>query len=128
MKTAITSGIKISVESRYQPQAVETAAPIQLFVYTIRIGNHSGHRVQLIRRFWHVVEPGQIDRFVDGHGVVGKEPIIEPGHEFIYTSGCDLDEGIGQMSGQYLMKNLDTNETFHARIPNFPLEATWKMN
>jgi ApaG protein len=128
MNTAITSGIKISVESRYQPQSLKSATPAQLFVYTIRIANHSDQKVQLTRRFWHIVEPGQADRFVDGQGVVGKEPILDPGHEFIYSSACDLLDGIGFMSGQYLMQNLETEEFFQVRIPRFSLEAVWKMN
>ena len=65
---------------------------------------------------------------VNGLGVVGQQPVIEPGESFTYTSGCPLISSIGKMEGYYLFLNLADNSTFKVQIPAFELIPNFALN
>jgi ApaG protein len=65
---------------------------------------------------------------VDGDGVVGETPLIEPGQKYIYNSGCNLSTEIGKMDGYYTVRNEITMQEFSVKIPEFYLVSPSKMN
>ena len=115
---ANTRGIHVEVTSRHAP---EHSAPGRwFFVYTVRISNHSGETVQLLSRHWIIEDAtGQVQE-VKGDGVVGEQPVLEPGASHEYTSGCPLPTPFGSMRGSYQMITAD-GERFDAEIAEFVL-------
>src|SRR3546814_7085864 len=95
--TKITDGIKISVETLYQPEYSNPAGEHFMFAYQIRIDNLSDHSIQLLRRNWSIFDSNGTRREVEGEGVVGQQPIIEPGESHEYVSGCNLRTEFGAM-------------------------------
>jgi ApaG protein len=84
--------------------------------------------VKLLRRHWHITDSNGSFRDVDGDGVVGQQPIIEPGESYQYVSAANLKSDIGKMSGTYEMENLYNKKLFTVNIPEFQLIAPFKMN
>ena len=128
MVTEITEGVKITVEAEYQP---EYSSPSQYhFVFTYRIGieNNSSNTVQLLRRQWFIHDANGTYREVEGEGVVGKQPTLEPGETHEYVSGCNLKSGMGRMYGNYLMERLVDGKTFKVNIPEFTMIPPFKQN
>jgi ApaG protein len=121
MSEGISNGFYIEVITEllndYQVQA-----PYQYFFsYQITIKNLSSQPAQLISRSWRIFDSmGRVEH-VNGMGVVGLQPVIEPGNAFTYTSGCPLISGLGKMSGHYQMLNLHTKTSFTVKIPPFDL-------
>lgn len=90
--------------------------------YEITIVNKSDEAVQLLSRFWQITDStGKVDE-IRGAGVVGLQPLIQPGKEFVYTSFCQLATPQGTMEGYYEMQNLN-EEHFKVEIPKFILSA-----
>jgi ApaG protein len=65
---------------------------------------------------------------VEGEGVVGQQPVLEPGESHEYVSGCNLKTGIGKMRGTYLMERLVDGRQFQVVIPEFVLIVPYKLN
>ncbi|HEY9560877.1 MAG TPA: Co2+/Mg2+ efflux protein ApaG [Anseongella sp.] len=128
MVTKITDGIKISVETLYQPEYSNPAGEHFMFAYQIRIDNLSDHSIQLLRRNWSIFDSNGTRREVEGEGVVGQQPIIEPGESHEYVSGCNLRTEFGAMSGFYQMQRLIDGRLFNVNIPEFQLFCPFKMN
>lgn len=128
METLTTQGIRISVEPFYLPHE---SIPIQhryVFAYRITIQNQSTETVQLLRRHWYIVESNGIVREVEGEGVVGLQPVLEPGESHQYTSWCPIMTDIGKMHGTFQMVKLENAATFEVQIPAFKLMPPFKMN
>ena len=121
MITETTSGVKISVKTRFLSTQSDPENDAYFFAYTIRIENENPFRVQLISRHWFIFDALGPDREVEGAGVIGAQPVIKPDDYHIYTSGCDLTSEYGSMHGYYVFKRLDTGTTFRASIPRFAL-------
>src|SRR5690606_8006730 len=101
MITQVTDGVKVSVETTYQP---DYSSPVQshyVFTYRIRIENNSNYTVQLLRRYWKIYDAQAMVREVEGEGVVGQQPTLEPGEFHEYVSGCNLKTEMGKMKGTY---------------------------
>ena len=115
---AVTEGIRVEAEARYSPEHSE---PSQwFFLYTIRISNEGNEIVQLISRHWIIRDgTGKIEE-VSGPGVVGEQPVIEPGDTFEYTSGCPLPTPFGSMEGTYQLIS-EAGVRFDAEIAEFVL-------
>lgn len=117
---ATTNGINVEVTSQY---SAEHSAPAQsqwFFLYTIRITNESNLTVQLLSRHWLITDgTGKVEE-VEGPGVVGEQPVLEPGDAFEYTSGCPLPTPFGSMRGTYLMESEDDTR-FEAEVAAFDL-------
>jgi ApaG protein len=124
---AITDGIRVTVSSKYLP---DQSAPTQkryVFAYTIWISNESPNTVQLQNRHWIITDATAKVQEVRGAGVVGAQPILEPGQTFSYTSGCILETPRGIMEGSYEMRRGE-EETFEVEIAPFALELPSNLN
>ena len=120
MPEAVTRGIRVHVESEFAPGRSNPQQNQWFFYYTIRIINEGREIVQLLSRHWVITDAMGATREVRGPGVVGKQPRLEPGQSFEYTSGCDLTTPFGSMRGTYQMVH-DQQERFEIEIPAFML-------
>lgn len=128
MYTAVTSGITISVRTRFEPGF---SAPLKnhfYYSYTILIENNNDYPVQLLRRHWTIIDAVGHHREVEGPGVIGVQPVILPGASHTYTSAADLSTLKGKMYGTYLMKRLDEPKEFRVKIPEFKLRVPYQLN
>jgi ApaG protein len=128
MVTKITDGVSVSVFTEYQQ---EYSSPLQahyVFTYRILIENHSEHTVKLLRRHWFIYDANALMREVEGEGVVGQQPTLEPGASHEYVSGCNLKTEMGKMKGTYLMERVVDGKQFTVVIPEFMLIAPFKLN
>jgi len=128
MITQTTSGIKISIECIYQPEYSRPENMHYLFAYRITIENTSPYTSQLINRHWDIYDSIGEYKQVSGEGVVGEQPILEPGQTHQYVSGCNLKSEIGFMQGYYTMLRDIDNELFEVEIPRFNLIADYRLN
>lgn len=121
MVTAITEGVRVTVEATYQ---AEFSSPHQfhyVFTYKVNIENNSPHTIQLIKRRWEIFDAGDKTKIVIGDGVVGQQPVLEPGKSHEYVSGCNLRSGMGKMRGSYTMERILDGKIFEVIIPEFQL-------
>src|SRR5882757_5000774 len=128
MVSQISEGIKISVETYYQPDYSNPVNNEFMFAYKISIENNNTFAVKLLRRHWHIYDSNGSLREVEGEGVVGVQPQINPGQLYQYISGCNLRTELGKMSGTYLMQNLNNDNTFTVTIPSFDMTVPFKLN
>lgn len=97
---ALTRGIRVEVEAHYSPDHSHPGSQ-WFFLYTVTISNEGDDTVQLISRHWIITDgAGQVEE-VEGPGVVGEQPVLEPGDSYQYTSGCPLPTPFGSMEGSY---------------------------
>jgi ApaG protein len=128
MVSKISEGVEISVETFYQADYSNPANNEFMFAYRITIENHNLFPVKLLRRQWYIFDSNGQNREVEGEGVVGVQPVVEPGKQFQYVSGCNLKTEMGRMYGTYLMENLNTQSNFTVNIPPFEMIAPFKNN
>jgi ApaG protein len=121
-----TRSIHVAVKPAYLDDQSEPEDNHYVWSYTVTIENRGQEPVQLMSRYWNIVDgTGKIDE-VRGPGVVGAQPVIAPGEQFQYTSGCPLDTPSGFMSGRYQMQAA-SGEAFEAEIPAFLLESPYEQ-
>lgn len=123
MVNAITKGIKVSVEVTYQ---AEFSSPHQhhfVFTYKVTIENQSQHSYQLLKRKWEIFDAAEETKIVEGNGVVGQQPILEPGDSHSYVSGCNLKSGLGKMKGTYTMEKQLDGKLEEIEVPEFQMIA-----
>ena len=128
MVAAITQGIKVSVSVDYQPEYSNPHKVHHVFAYKITIENNSAHTVQLLRRRWNIEDITLYPKEVEGVGVVGQQPILEPNQVHRYVSTCILKTGIGRMSGFYTMERVVDGKKIEVEIPAFKLIADYRLN
>lgn len=128
MTQQVTKGVKISVETFYQPEFSNPAGREFMFAYRITIENNNSFSVQLISRQWFIFDSNGTTREVSGDGVVGEQPVINPGSSYQYSSGCNLASEAGNMHGSYLFENLAKKTTFSAVIPRFEMFVPFILN
>lgn len=128
MVTAITQGVKISVDTVYQEEYSNPEKEHFMFAYQISVENLSDYSIQLMRRQWFIFDSNGTQREVEGEGVVGIQPVIEPGESYSYVSGCNLTTDIGSMSGNYLMHRTADESDFTVDIPEFQLIVPYRLN
>lgn len=128
MVTAVTEGIKVSVKTKYQPYYSSVRQMNFVFAYEISIENNSQHTIQLLKRHWHIVDANGYKREVKGDGVIGVQPIIEPGQSHKYVSGCNLTTLLGKMYGAFLMERQLDGKRFEVDIPEFNLMTPFSQN
>jgi len=128
MSTIITDGVKVSVETIYQPEYSNPANDHFMFAYKVTIENMSNYAVRLLGRHWYIFDSNGAKREVEGEGVVGQQPVIEPGMAHEYVSGCNLKTDMGSMKGEYTMARLMDNGLFNVQIPEFYLIAPYRLN
>lgn len=103
------------IEEQSDPQNNQYA-----FSYTVTITNSSAQSVQLLERHWIVLSAERQIAEVVGPGVVGLQPVIEPGEQFSYTSGTVIEDPVGSMYGTYTFRS-SAGSVFQADIPKFDL-------
>lgn len=114
--------IAISTTARYLPEQSDEASDRFVFAYTITIRNAGNSSAQLISRHWIITDSrGQVQE-VRGLGVVGAQPLLQPGESFEYTSGTSIATPVGTMRGSYQMVGEDGSR-FDAAIPEFTLSV-----
>ena len=128
MVQQVTEGVSITVETFYQPAQSNPLSSEYLFAYRITIENLSTMPVKLLRRHWNIIDSNGSYREVEGEGVDGQQPIIEPGDSYQYVSAANLRSDMGKMYGTYQMENLYNTKLFTVNIPEFQLIAPFKMN
>jgi ApaG protein len=128
MVSEITQGVKVIVETEYQPEYSSPRQYHYVFTYKVTIVNQSEHTIKLMRRHWYISDAGYTSHEVEGEGVVGQQPILEPGNDHQYISGCNLKSGIGKMSGTYLMERMLDGKTFEVSIPEFTMITSERLN
>ncbi len=123
MVTAVTEGIKVTVETTYQAEFSSPHQHHYVFTYKVKIENNGPHTIQLLRRKWEIHDAGDTTKIVEGDGIVGQQPILEPGGHHEYVSGCNLKSGLGKMRGNYVMEKLLDGKILDVQIPEFQLIA-----
>lgn len=128
METLITSGVEVQVETIFQPEHSNVLKSDFLFAYHITLFNHNNFTIQLLRRKWKISDSNFDVRWVEGDGVVGRQPVLYPGDSFQYVSGCNLLTAIGKMEGIYVFENKQERKEFEVKIPAFKLIAPVILN
>ena len=121
--TRTTRSIRVSVRSFYLVDQSDPSENRFVWAYRIRIENQGAEPVQLLRRSWQITDARGRGQHVSGDGVVGQQPILEPGENFEYTSGTPLETPSGFMRGTYHMVATVTGEPFDVEIPAFSLDS-----
>ena len=115
-----TEGIRVSAQPFFVAEQSSTDAGQFVFAYHIRIENVGDSAAQLVWRHWYIHDPVGGDQEVEGEGVVGQQPRLDPGEIFEYQSFCVLQSPEGHMEGNYQFVRLDGTR-FRAAIPRFLL-------
>jgi ApaG protein len=113
--------VRVEAQAFYAPEHSDPAIDRYVFAYRIVISNESEDAVQLVRRHWYIEESLGKVREVEGPGVVGEQPVLDPGESHAYTSHAILESPSGAMRGTYEMHRPD-GTVFHAEIPEFDLD------
>lgn len=112
--------ITVGVQPQYLADQSDPEDDRYVFAYTITIRNTGSVPAQLISRHWIITDADGEVQEVRGLGVVGHQPLLQPGESFEYTSGCALTTPVGTMRGSYQMTAEDGTQ-FEAEIPEFAL-------
>jgi ApaG protein len=125
MYSKTTRGIRVTVQPAFLEEQSAPAEGRFFWAYHVRIENEGAQTVQLLRRHWRITDAlGRLQE-VKGDGVVGEQPVLEPGEAFEYTSGCPLTTASGIMVGTYAMQTAG-GDLFDAEIPAFSLDSPYQ--
>jgi len=127
MSDTTTQGIRIQVRTEYLPGHSAPHDGQYLFTYHIRITNNGSERAQLISREWFITDANGDVQHVRGEGVVGEQPVLDPGDTYEYSSFCPLKTTVGTMHGSYQMVT-PSGETFDAVIVPFTLATPYALH
>ena len=119
--------VKIKVKSTYIASRSNPIKSYYLFSYEIKIINNNSFPIKLLSRHWNIKDALGRNRVVDGEGVVGEKPFINPGSNFEYQSYCPLETSFGSMKGFYMMKD-ECGNCFKIPIPNLGLVSSDQIN
>ncbi|MDQ0392600.1 Co2+/Mg2+ efflux protein ApaG [Labrys monachus] len=122
MYRSITRHIQVTVQPQFLPEESRPDEGRYFWAYTIEIVNRGPQTVQLRSRKWEITDERGRREEVRGAGVVGEQPVLDPGERFEYTSGCPLSTPSGVMVGTYQMVS-DSGEAFDVDIPAFSLDS-----
>jgi ApaG protein len=120
MAEATKHEIRVDVVTSYLPEQSDPEADRYVFSYAITITNVGTVPAQLISRHWLITDADGKLQEVRGLGVVGSQPLLQPGEKFEYASGCALPTPVGTMKGSYQMVAEDGTQ-FDAQIAEFLL-------
>jgi ApaG protein len=123
MYSATTRDIQITVTPKFLSGESAPEKSHFVWAYSIDIENRGGCTVQLLSRYWRIVDGAGRVQEVEGAGVVGEQPVLPPGESFSYTSGVPLGTSTGFMAGHYVMET-DAGERFDVEVPAFSLDST----
>lgn len=122
MYEALTHNIKVTVKPFYLEDQSSPSDNHYVWAYQVRIENIGRETVQLRNRYWQITDAFGRVQEVRGPGVVGEQPVLQPGESFEYTSGTPLQTPSGIMVGTYEMEAADGNH-FDVDIPAFSLDS-----
>ncbi len=122
MYTAETRSINVTVEPIYLEDQSSPGESHFVWAYHVRIENNGDETVQLRNRYWRITDAFGRVQEVRGPGVVGVEPVLNPGECFEYTSGTPLNAPSGIMVGTYEMET-PGGERFDVEVPAFSLDS-----
>jgi ApaG protein len=122
MYSEVTNSIKISVDPIFMEDQSEPEDFHFVWAYHVSIENQGADTVQLMRRHWHITDSQGRIHEVRGEGVVGEQPVLEPGETFEYTSGTPLATPSGFMVGSYQMVD-KAGSSFSVSVPAFSLDS-----
>jgi ApaG protein len=120
MTTKKPHDISVSVATQFIDEQSKPQDNRYVFAYTITIQNHGSLSARLLSRHWIITDGNGDVREVCGEGVVGEQPLMQPGEGYQYTSGAVLETAVGTMQGSYQMLAEDGTR-FDADIPSFVL-------
>jgi ApaG protein len=120
---AVTRGVRVTVHAVYLADQSKPERGHHVWAYKVSIANEGRRTVQLLKRTWLITDGQGRTQEVHGVGVVGEQPVLEPGESFDYTSATPLSTPSGFMRGTYHMVATDTGEPFDAAIPTFSLDS-----
>lgn len=120
-----TRAITVSVEPTYLEDQSAPDESHYVWKYRVRIENHGEEVVQLRNRYWRITDSMGRSQEVRGPGVIGEQPVLQPGQAFEYTSGTPLKTPSGIMVGTYEMQN-QSGEYFDIAIPAFSLDSPYQ--
>ena len=127
MSDNLTGQITVKTEVVYLPHQSDPAEHRYVFAYTINISNTGQQPAQLLTRYWLITDADGNKQEVQGDGVVGEQPKIEPGATYTYSSGTVVETPVGTMEGHYGMVDAAGNH-FDAAIPVFRLAIPGVLN
>lgn len=125
--TTITEGVRVDVSTAWIREQSNPSLDHYVFAYKVKITNDSPEQLQLLRRKWVITDGVGEKRVVQGEGVIGRKPVLVPGQEHGYISGCDFTTPIGKMSGFYYMLRSD-GSMLKVRIPEFVMAVPFYLN
>ena len=114
--------VAVSAATQYLAEQSDEASGRYVFAYTITIRNAGNIAAQLISRHWVITDSQGLVQEVRGLGVVGAQPLLQPGESYEYTSGASIATPVGTMRGTYQMVAEDGTR-FEAAIPQFTLSV-----
>lgn len=117
-----TNGIEISVQPTFLSGRSDPEDSLFVWAYKVRIRNLGPCRVTLRQRSWHITDATGHTEVVRGEGVIGEQPVLDPGQSFEYTSGTPLTTPSGIMVGSYDME-VEGGGWLVAEIPAFSLDS-----
>ena len=122
-----TRKINITVNPYFLDDQSEPEEQHFVWAYQVTIDNQGNEKVQLKNRYWKIIDSNGSEQEVKGEGVVGEQPILNPGEKFEYTSGTPLSTPSGFMGGYYEMETKE-GKIFEAVIPQFSLDSPFIKN
>ena len=120
-----TREITVTVDPIFLDHESDPESKLYFWAYHVVIKNNGKQTVQLISRYWRITNAIGTLQEVRGDGVVGEQPVLEPGQSFEYTSGTPLSTSSGIMGGNYQMISKD-GENFEINIPTFSLDSPYE--
>ncbi len=125
MYSSTTDEITVTVDPVYLDDQSEPDEDHYVWAYHVRIENNGEQTVQLRTRYWQITDGRGRVREVRGDGVVGEQPVLEPGDVFEYTSGTPLATPSGIMVGSYKMR-AENGDLLSVKIPAFSLDSPYE--
>ena len=121
--TEVTRGVRVTVRAFYLADQSKPERGQYVWAYNVSIANEGRQTVQLLRRSWSITDAQGRTQHVHGEGVVGEQPVLDPGESFEYTSATPLATPTGFMRGVYHMVVTAAGEAFDVAIPGFSLDS-----
>ncbi len=118
-----TDGVIVRVEPSFLAEESKPDEGRVVWAYTIEIENTTREPVRLVSRFWRITDENGLTQEVRGEGVIGQQPVINPGQSFRYTSAAPLAAPSGVMMGAYSMERTGNGEAFDIAVPLFALDS-----
>ena len=123
---AITNDIQITIWPEFIDSKSSPIGNLFIWAYHVRIDNKSSETVQLLNRYWRIIDENGAVQEVRGDGVIGEQPIILPDDSYQYSSGVHLRHPSGIMKGTYEMQKIlegNKEKIFEVKIPTFSLDV-----